>query len=254
MTQSPTTGDIYIGAVAFAIQFYCDFSGYSDMARGLASMMGFKLSLNFNLPYSATNPAVFWQKWHITLSSWLRDYCYAPLLKAKWINGNKSQALLLTMAIAGFWHGAEWRFVLWGTLWGVLILIYRLLIAMITRYKRKGRYINNMIGILGTILTVNLWMLIGQFFVTRQVSDGINNIVILFTDWSISAYTITYMMTILYYVWPLILIQIAQQYTKNLYVVLSWPYYLRLSVYTVLLLLLMTSGAEGGAEFIYFQF
>ncbi len=253
-TQSPTSGDLYIGLIAFAVQFYCDFSGYSDMARGLASMMGIKLTLNFNLPYFATNPAAFWQRWHITLSSWLRDYCYAPLVRSRLLNGNKSIALVLTMAIAGFWHGAGWRFILWGILWGSAMLAYRFLIPTLSHFKNKGKLTRNVLGVIGAIFTFHLGMLVGQFFVTAEIQLGWNNIVILFSDWSISSYTLFDMKALLYYIWPLVLMQIAQAYSKNLYIVLTWPYLIRLAVYSILLFLLITSGAEGGAEFIYFQF
>jgi alginate O-acetyltransferase complex protein AlgI len=253
-SQSPTSGDLYVGIISFAVQFYCDFSGYSDMARGLASMMGFKLTLNFNLPYFATNPGAFWQRWHITLSSWLRDYCYAPLIRSRLINGNKSIALILTMAIAGFWHGAGWRFILWGALWGTAMVAYRFSIPIISHFKNKNIWVRNILGITGAIYTVHLWMLVGQFFVTAEISQGWNNIYLLFSDWSISSTTLFDFRAALYYIWPLILMQIAQFYTKNLYVVLTWPYLVRLSVYSILLFLLITSGADGGAEFIYFQF
>ena len=253
-TQSDAAGDLYVGMLAFAAQFYCDFSGYSDMARGLAFVMGFKLTLNFNLPYFATNPAAFWQRWHITLSSWLRDYCYGPIVKSRLIAGNKSLALILTMAIAGFWHGAGWRFILWGGLWGSAMIAYRFLIPTISHFKKKGKWVSNILGISGAMFTVSLWMLVGLIFVTPEIPDALNSITLLFTDWSTSAHTLVDLKTVLYYIWPLVLMQIAQFYSKNLYVVLTWPYLIRLSVYSMLLFLLITSGAEGGAEFIYFQF
>ncbi|NQV49067.1 MAG: MBOAT family protein [Candidatus Marinimicrobia bacterium] len=254
LANGDTAGDLYLSGMAFVLQFYCDFSGYSDMARGLASMMGFKLSVNFNLPYFATNPSVFWQKWHITLSSWLRDYLYGPLLRSRLIDGNKTIALILTMAIAGFWHGADWRFILWGTLWGFTIYIYRLMIPYITKYKRRSQTTANILGVLGAITTLHLWMIVGQFFITPAVPVGFRSIMIILFDGSISSHTIIDLKTILFYAWPLILMQIAQFYTKNLNVIFSWPYPVRITIYGILLFLLMTRGAEGGAEFIYFQF
>ncbi len=254
MTMSPTAGDIYVGSLAFLLQFYCDFSGYSDMARGLASLMGFKLTLNFNLPYFSTNPSAFWGRWHITLSSWLRDYCYAPLVNSRLLNGNKTMALLLTMTISGFWHGAGWKFIIWGTLWGSAIVVYRYMIPFLNILKKKSLTINNIIGVLGAIFTLHLWILVGQLFIVPETLAGFKNIWILLTDWSFSSYTLRDLLTVFYYAWPLILMQLAQFFSKDLLVIFTWPYPVRLGIYTLLLFLLMTSGAEGGAEFIYFQF
>jgi alginate O-acetyltransferase complex protein AlgI len=124
---SPTGFETLIGVYAFAFQIYCDFSGYTDIARGVAKIMGFEFMLNFRLPYLATNPSDFWQRWHISLSSWLRDYLYIPL------GGNRSSTaktyrnLMLTMVIGGLWHGASWNFVLWGFYHGSLLILHRLL-------------------------------------------------------------------------------------------------------------------------------
>jgi len=253
-TQSEVGLDLIVSSIAFTTQFYCDFSGYSDMARGLAFLMGFKLTLNFNLPFTATNPSAFWQKWHITLSSWLRDYCYAPLVRSRLLAGNKSIALILTMAIVGLWHGAGWKFVLWGALWGIGMIVYRFSLPALSYIKKQGKFASNILGVAGALLTIPTWILAGQFFVTPSIQRGWDNIVLMFTDWSISSYTILDFKTVIYYIWPLVLMQIAQFYTKNLNVVLTLPYLIRLSVYSLLLFLLITSGAEGGAEFIYFQF
>ncbi len=117
--------NILIGALAFTGQIYCDFSGYTDIARGTARLMGFDIMLNFKLPYFALNPSDFWRRWHVSLSSWLRDYLYIPL------GGNRGGALktyrnlLLTMLLGGLWHGAAWNFVIWGLFHGLLLIAYR---------------------------------------------------------------------------------------------------------------------------------
>lgn len=115
------------GVYAFAFQIYGDFSGYTDMARGLARLMGFQLPLNFNQPYLAQNPPDFWRRWHISLSTWLRDYLYIPL------GGNRGGKLLtcrnlmLTMLLGGLWHGAAWTFIVWGAYHGLLLIFHKLL-------------------------------------------------------------------------------------------------------------------------------
>jgi len=118
---------IVLGTVAFGIQIYCDFSGYSDIAIGAALILGFKIPLNFNKPYFATSPSDFWRKWHISLSTWLRDYLYIPL------GGNKGSKyrtylnLIIVMFLGGLWHGASWNFVLWGLMHGGYLAIHKLL-------------------------------------------------------------------------------------------------------------------------------
>jgi D-alanyl-lipoteichoic acid acyltransferase DltB (MBOAT superfamily) len=110
---------------AFAFQIYGDFAGYSDIARGLAKIMGFELTVNFRAPYLVTNPAAFWRNWHISLSTWLRDYLYIPL------GGNRGgpwrtyRNLMITMLLGGLWHGAGFAFILWGFYHGVLLSLHR---------------------------------------------------------------------------------------------------------------------------------
>lgn len=115
-----------MGVLGYTMQIYCDFSGYSDMAIGLALIMGFKLGVNFNFPYKSKNVSEFWRRWHISLSSWLRDYVYIPL------GGNRKGKIrtyvnnFLTMLIGGLWHGAAWKFIYWGAMHGVGLIIHKL--------------------------------------------------------------------------------------------------------------------------------
>jgi D-alanyl-lipoteichoic acid acyltransferase DltB (MBOAT superfamily) len=117
--------DVVVGTVLFAMQIYCDFSGYTDIARGISKLLGIELVVNFNQPYFASNPQEFWRRWHISLSTWLRDYLYVPL------GGNHGtllfvcRNLMITMLLGGLWHGAAWNFVLWGFYQGILLCLYR---------------------------------------------------------------------------------------------------------------------------------
>jgi alginate O-acetyltransferase complex protein AlgI len=117
--------DRVLGAVLYSVQIYCDFSGYSDMAIATAALLGYRLVRNFDAPYLSRNVREFWQRWHISLSSWLRDYLYIPL------GGNRggrlfmARNLMLTMLLGGLWHGANWTFVLWGFLHGVALIAHR---------------------------------------------------------------------------------------------------------------------------------
>jgi len=118
---------VWYGAFCFGIQIYCDFSAYTDIAIGSACLFGIKLPENFNHPYFATSPREFWRRWHITLSTWLRDYVYIPL------GGNRRGArrmylaLFVTMALGGIWHGASLNFLIWGIVHGLILILYRLI-------------------------------------------------------------------------------------------------------------------------------
>ena len=121
-----------IATLCYTLQIFCDFSGYTDMAIGVALLLGYRLCLNFDSPYKAINITQFWRRWHISLSSWLRDYIYIPL------GGNKRGGLLqlvflvITMLIGGFWHGADWKFVFWGLAHGLLLVFHKLYVRYLS--------------------------------------------------------------------------------------------------------------------------
>jgi D-alanyl-lipoteichoic acid acyltransferase DltB (MBOAT superfamily) len=119
--------DVALATLLFAIQIFCDFSGYSDIARGVSKLFGIELLLNFRLPYFSKNPSEFWRRWHISLSSWLRDYLYIPLGGNRFGSARTYFNLFLTMLLGGLWHGAAWNYVLWGAYQGALLCCHRLL-------------------------------------------------------------------------------------------------------------------------------
>ena len=126
--SSPTTYSmwgLWGGLFGYSIQLYCDFSGYTDIARGSALLLGFDIPDNFRQPYAATNVGDFWQRWHITFSQWLRDYIYIPLGGSKGTANRTSWNLFLTFLICGLWHGASWGFVIWGGLHGIALAIHK---------------------------------------------------------------------------------------------------------------------------------
>jgi alginate O-acetyltransferase complex protein AlgI len=152
----------WLSVLCYAVQIYCDFSGYSDMAIGLARAMGFDFRENFNHPYIATSITDFWRRWHISLSTWLRDYLYIPL------GGNRKGKrrtyinLMVTMVLGGLWHGAAWTFVVWGTLHGVALAIDKWAGPKIYLPERRGikRSVEKAAGWLVTMLIVNVaWVL-----------------------------------------------------------------------------------------------
>ncbi len=118
--------DVLVGTTLFAVQIYCDFSGYTDIARGISKLFGINLIVNFNLPYFSTNPQEFWHRWHISLSTWLRDYVYIPLGGSRGNLAFVCRNLMITMVLGGLWHGAAWNFVLWGLYQGGALCAYRI--------------------------------------------------------------------------------------------------------------------------------
>lgn len=143
---------------AYAIQLYCDFSGYSDMAIGLALLLGFKLPINFNSPYKAASITEFWQRWHISLSSWLRDYLYIGLGGNRKGNIRTYVNLILTMLLGGLWHGASWRMVIWGLIQGTALAVERKFgIHKWTQKSKLNRFI-------GFVVTFNLFTFTLLFF------------------------------------------------------------------------------------------
>jgi alginate O-acetyltransferase complex protein AlgI len=119
-------GDTLLAIYGYAAEIYCDFSGYTDIAIGCALLLGFRFPRNFNAPYKATTPQEFWRRWHISLSTWMRDYLYFPLGGSRKGHLRTGFNLMLTMLLAGLWHGAAWTFVAWGGLHGLLLVAYRI--------------------------------------------------------------------------------------------------------------------------------
>ena len=123
-TQGPQFFTAWAGALGYTFQLYFDFSGYSDMARGLGLLLGFEFPVNFNSPYKAANISEFWNRWHITLSHWLRDYLYIPLGGSRYGTSKTLRNLGITMLLGGLWHGAAWSFVVWGAYHGGLLIAH----------------------------------------------------------------------------------------------------------------------------------
>ena len=124
--EAPAFEILWAGVFAFAIQIYADFSAYSDIARGTARWFGFELMVNFDHPYLAHGPQDFWRRWHISLSTWFRDYVYIPLGGSRKGFGRELANILATFVLSGFWHGASWNYVLWGFYHGMLLVASRL--------------------------------------------------------------------------------------------------------------------------------
>jgi D-alanyl-lipoteichoic acid acyltransferase DltB (MBOAT superfamily) len=158
----------------YLIQIYCDFSGYSDMAIGIALLLGFRLPDNFNAPYKAATITELWQRWHISLSSWLRDYLYIPLGGNRKGNVRTYINLMLTMLLGGLWHGASWRFVFWGAIHGIALAVERFFKIPDRINKRSW-----VVRIIGVLITFHIWAFSMIFFRAQSYEiafDMINQI------------------------------------------------------------------------------
>jgi alginate O-acetyltransferase complex protein AlgI len=155
------TAATWMAALAYAVQIYCDFSGYSDLAIGSAHLLGYRLAQNFNMPYLAVNISDFWRRWHISLSSWLRDYLFVPLGGSRGSNWKTCRNLFLTMAVGGLWHGANWNCVLWGCLNGGYNLIHRGFLGICRPRPRLDAALHTIPGKVARIVVTFLAVLAG---------------------------------------------------------------------------------------------
>ena len=242
-----------MGVLGYTMQIYCDFSGYSDMAIGIALMMGFKLGINFDSPYQSRNLTEFWRRWHISLSSWLRDYVYIPL------GGNRKGTFrtylnnFLTMLIGGLWHGAAWKFVFWGAMHGAGLAVHKACKPILD--KIPDNFVTTFIFWLITFVYVSLlWV----FFRAASFEDSVLIIKNIFVDfewgqipqfisirpeWSIMMLTLI----ILHFIPQRVADHTQEYFIKS-------PWLLKLGVFLVVVQLVIEFMSEEVAPFIYFQF
>lgn len=237
---------VVLGSIAFAFQIYCDFSGYTDIARGVAKILGFELRLNFNLPYAAVNIREFWRRWHISLSSWLRDYLYISL------GGNRRGAartqmnLLITMLLGGLWHGAAWNFVFWGLWHGLGLLIHR---AWVEKQRRATK-LKKACSWAGTMAFV----LYGWLLFRAQSLDQIAAMTKALFLFENPTWLGHYALCLLLFTWPVILMQIWQYKKGDLLAPLSLPFWAKSLLQGALLYLLFVYWETDAKPFVYFQF
>lgn len=239
--------EILLATYAFAFQIYGDFSGYSDMARGLAKLMGFDLMINFRFPYFVTNPRDFWLNWHISLSTWLRDYLYIPLGGNRHGSLSMYRNLFLTMFLGGLWHGASWIFVLWGVYQGVLLIAHRLMPPL----KSKSR-VAQVIKIVFMFHLITLGWLIFRSPSLTHLGNYLSNLFFHFTVRSGQGLGIVF--PIAQTIWFLLLLQAVKYFRDDMLAPLKLSTPWRAAIYLTLFYSMVWYGSIGGKEFIYFQF
>ena len=252
-SSTPSGGELWIATYAFAIQIYCDFSGYTDIARGVMKMMGFELALNFRLPYFAANPNEFWQRWHISLSTWLRDYLYVSLGGGARGRARAIFSVFTTMLLGGLWHGAASPFLLWGGYHGVLLGLHRACANPLSRINPTsfvGRNFWLAVRIFATFHLIALGLVI---FRSADLAHVASNIALLSGTIEFGS-TTAWMMPLAILITPLLVVQIAQARSGDLDVMLRWPLIVRTAFYLLLGFMIVVMGEDGGRPFISFQF
>jgi len=254
-SDGPVTGsEALLATYAFAFQIFGDFAGYSSIAIGIARLMGFHLMTNFLYPYFVTNPSQFWRNWHISLSSWLRDYLYISL------GGNRGgelftyRNLFLTMLLGGLWHGAAWTFVLWGFYQGSILVLHRLYRQLVPK-PQHTKFAGNLWTLIKIIIMFQFTCLGWMIFRAQsldQISVLLTSIFTDLTTWTtLSSY---YLKSLLFYCVPVLVISYIQFKKQDLLAVAKLPYVIKIPALTIILFCILSFGEFNTQEFIYFQF
>jgi alginate O-acetyltransferase complex protein AlgI len=237
---------VILGTVAFALQIYGDFSGYSDIARGTARLLGIDIPFNFQLPYWATDPRDFWRRWHISLSSWLRDYLYISLGGNRRRKGRTYLNLWLTLCLGGLWHGAAWHYVLWGAWHGLGL--------MGNRWWRDyaGEKARLPAGV--ARLMTFLFVLYGWLLFRASSWDRIQQMTVALTHWTAPVWLTHYAINLVLLTVPLATVEIWQWKNQNLLAPLAAPRWLLYLIQGLLFLGILLFWETQSTPFIYFQF
>jgi alginate O-acetyltransferase complex protein AlgI len=245
-------GEVLIGVYAFAFQIYGDFSGYSSVARGISRWMGFRLMTNFNSPYLAVSPSDFWGRWHISLSSWLRDYLYISLggnRKGQW---KTYRNLMLTMLLGGLWHGAGWTFIAWGAFHGAILCIYRVCGSSRPAKLPPDRPIwKHWIAVLVMFQLACVGWLLFRAESMSQVSSMLYQLV---TNMRFTEYSLFMLGMLGFFVVPIFAFEVWLERKHDALALTKIHWLPRAMWYSYLVLMLWFFGPEVNHEFIYFQF
>jgi alginate O-acetyltransferase complex protein AlgI len=259
-----------IATVFFSFQIFCDFSGYSDMAIGMARVIGFKLMKNFNSPYHAKSVQEFWGRWHISLSTWFKDYLYIPLGGSRVTIPRWYLNLFIVFLISGLWHGASWTFIAWGALHGIYIISGHITAPIITRFNslvgiKWPRWLSRFIKISTTFTLVSFaWI----FFRARSIAEALHIVKSIFTETHTDVYHLLHhqsshlnlglvgsdLWLAALSVLLLEFVHIVQQRYNIYKLVNQRPAYIRWGLYYAFLLILLFFNVSGNKAFIYFQF
>lgn len=246
------TVSAWTGVYAFALQIYFDFSGYTDIALGSALLLGIRLPANFDLPYAAVSITDFWRRWHLTLSTWLRDYVYFPLggsrMATRW---GVSRNLLLTMLIAGFWHGAGWGFLLWGLLHGLLLAGERFLGA--DKDASRQRAAPTLGSLPRRIAVFHLVAILWVFFRAETLDTAFAILAQCF-DWNLEDGSTRMFAVVAILVAATLAIQLAAAWKPLGERIGEVPVFARAAIYGVAAFVIVMFNSDAPPAFIYFRF
>jgi D-alanyl-lipoteichoic acid acyltransferase DltB (MBOAT superfamily) len=249
--STPTGPEVLFASYAFGLYAYGDFSGYSDIARGTARLLGFDLMLNFYLPYWSESLRDFWRRWHISLSSWLRDYLYIPL------GGNRSHRLRnlwLTMVLCGLWHGAGWNYVMFGVYHGTLLVLYHLSTPWRERWLQfRSPWGQRAWQVASVVITFHVVTLAWPVFEAETLRRSGELWALLATNFDLGLVP-RWIPTFALLSTPLLLVQAWQIGTGDLEPLHRFPVPARALVYAGVLVLLVLLGEDFGKDFFYFRF
>jgi alginate O-acetyltransferase complex protein AlgI len=277
-----TGPNVLVGTLLYAIQIYVDFSAYTDIAIGTARILGFRLSPNFNRPYASKSIKEFWTRWHITFSTWLRDYIFLPFayslsrrLKKERYAGFRtdkiiySVAITLTFLICGIWHGVGWTFLIWGALFAVYLVIGHLTEKAKKRFFKKTGLSKKswLLSPLQVLITFLLVCFAWIFFRSSDLNTSILLVSKLGTGWTMESWGISSLFSLLKIPdfslknmgFVLVLFGLVDLVEKNRSSkwaerFLAWPFYFRWGIYYGLILMIILFGEFGNNGFVYFQF
>jgi alginate O-acetyltransferase complex protein AlgI len=250
-TSRLTTVDAWISALAFAFQIYFDFSGYTDIARGSALLFGFRIPLNFAQPYLAGDVSNFWQRWHISLSTWLRDYLFIPLGGSRGARAQTARNLMITMVLGGLWHGAGWQFLVWGAYWGIVLVLYH-------QWLRVREHAPNWLAALTRVRPIAiaatfLVVLIGWCFFRAPPGEALEVIsAMLLPEWGTSVFPRRSMLFVAVVVIGYFLLAGLGNRLGGIWQETPAP--VRALVLAILVLVFVVAAPSGVRTFIYFQF
>ena len=252
---------VLLAVIAYSFQIYFDFSGYSDMAIGVAKILGFNLPRNFNLPYLAHNVTELWKRWHISLSSWLMEYLYFPLGGSRKGTFRSYLNLVLTMVIGGIWHGANWTYVFWGFLHGLALVVHKLWMKLTKSDKKNPSLVGSIISI---ILTFAFTSVCWIFFRANSFENAIDIItrVFSFSTGLEQPYLWLFISLVLYFAAVIFaVVKSRKNETKlkklnvsrvdGLYPVLNLSKFWQLTIFFVFVGLTLAFAYTGGSPFIY---
>lgn len=255
-STAPQSGLQYLLAgYGFAFQIFGDFAGYSYVARGLGSILGFDIMNNFNLPYFSRNPQEFWRRWHISLSTWLRDYLYIPLGGSRSSQMKTIRNLIITMLLGGLWHGANITFVLWGGIHGILLVAYRVFGRTKNIYfKQEYQFLNQHVVTCFKILFFFHVIVFTWYFFRANSIDQINTIfyAIIFDFQLLGEGELAAKLA--FYILPVLIFQMLQFLSKDQHILFRLPIPVRATVYIAAFYLIVIFGVNNAQDFIYFQF